>query len=62
MSSSEQRPERRKISTRVKCTALETIHRVAELHRTTPAHVARVLLEDGGARKLAAEQQGRSAA
>jgi hypothetical protein len=52
---SEQRPERRKISTRVECVALATIERVAAAHRTTPAQVARVLIEDG-ARALAAEQ------
>jgi hypothetical protein len=58
---SEQRPERRKISTRVECAALATIERVAAAQRTTPAQVARVLIEDG-ARALAAEQNAERAA
>jgi hypothetical protein len=60
--SSEQRPRERreKISIRVEPAALKVIERVAELHRTTPGHVARILIEDG-ARKLAEQTEARAA-
>ena len=45
MSASE-KPVRARISTRIERDALEIIERLAELRRTTPAQVARVLLED----------------
>lgn len=51
MSDTDQR-KRAPIATRIDSGALETIERLAEQRRTTPAQVARTLLEDG-ARALA---------
>jgi len=51
------RPVRKQITTRIESEALETIERLAEEHRTTLAHVARVLLEDA-----ARQRQQRAAA
>ena len=43
---------RKSISTRIDAKARDVIERVAEARRTTPARIARILLEDG-ARELA---------
>jgi uncharacterized protein (DUF1778 family) len=50
------RQSREQISTRVARDAYEVIERAAEARRTTPSHVARVLLEDG-ARALAQSEE-----
>jgi hypothetical protein len=49
------RQRREPIATRIDPGALETIERLAEQRRTTPAQVARCLLEDG-VRAIAAER------
>lgn len=46
---------RERIATRIDSAALETIERLAEQQRTTPAHIARILLEDGA--RAAAENE-----
>jgi hypothetical protein len=43
----EQHARRERIATRIDTGALATIERLAEQRRTTPAQVARVILEDG---------------
>jgi len=43
----EHNTRRERIATRIDPGALATIERVAEQRRTTPAQVARVILEDG---------------
>jgi hypothetical protein len=40
------RPMRQHLSVRIDRTALAAIERAAEERRTTPAHIARILLED----------------
>jgi hypothetical protein len=47
MSEPKERTQRERITTRIDPSALETIERLAESRRTTPAQVARVILEDG---------------
>lgn len=43
----EQHIRRERIATRIDSSALATIERLAEQRRTTPAQVARCLIEDG---------------
>jgi hypothetical protein len=57
MSMTEHRPRRHKISTRIEVAALSTIERVAAEQRTTPAHVARVWLEDAARSRPAAGER-----
>lgn len=51
------RPVRKQITTRIESEALETIERLAEEHRTTLAHVARVLLEDAARQRSNARRR-----
>src|SRR5262245_57974053 len=53
MSDTTDRPARLRITTRVASDVHDVIERIARQQRTTPAHVARVLLEDA-AREVAA--------
>jgi len=55
-----ERQNREQLSTRIARAAYEVIERAAEAQRTTPSHIARVLLEDG-ARELAEQRDGRTA-
>jgi hypothetical protein len=47
MEANGERARREQIVTRIDSGALATIERLAEQRRTTPAQVARVILEDG---------------
>ncbi len=55
-----ERKARQPIATRIEPEAFRLIEHEAEVRRTTPSHVARILLEDA-ARELA-EHSGRAAA
>jgi hypothetical protein len=52
MSDTDHRTKRERLATRIDTDVYATIERIAEQRRTTPAHVARVILEDG-VRKVA---------